>query len=548
MVIAKVIGELLAAQMLNRIYPKMGVSRQLFADVRLIRHNLADNQPDEKGEHTYVQSIYIKNYIDDLWKYAYRKDCINEYAHRTADKAVIAEMVRVKIDQMERPSGAYVYVNVFSGPKARRVVSKTILENQQFMDDFADLAAARLLLGDYGLHNANFGVAKIDGHDRLVSLDYGAAFLNLIGDLDPYDISKTGITGYIDSFYKHHFFEYDEKIIRSESMAAAFASLGNISDDTMNEYISKAVNTVATQFGCAALREFCKRINMPSAHFENLPLDFVINNIHVFLIERLNQRKLALKQIGYNLLLEYCYDDKEELVDRSKLASVLAKNEDLLDYIISERFNRPFFRRGNDALIKEKIYKSAVELEVLNHTIELADSKTYKKAFKKEKHTLGRLKNLVHDADHLREDTLKFEEANVPMAKLLIQAAAMRRYNQAIAFCNIYNKQDASMNDDFLQNRIGEKIRELISWRQSRYLDIRDILKQDPKLIKKVMDESSLKDSRVMLLDAIIQVDEDQVIENAPPSTKALVMHSILSNRAHSSASSSSSSAAPNRP
>lgn len=647
--IEKIISEALAGQMLNRIYPEeMNVPRERFADVRLICDAIPHLNVNDAEKHTYIQSIYIKGYIDDLWKYAYRIKFRNEYfikllsyphsfsikdknlllkyyldsinmlvaklcsasdmnlpdnilkqlkeqlqvyteGLRFVEKEInidkwvsvhfirlsqnekdifIAEMAEARIYEMQRPSGAYL--NVFSGPDARKVVSDTILENQQLIDDFSNLAAPRLLLGDFGLHNANFGVATIDGHDRLVSLDYGASFLNLIGDLNPFITSKTGITGVIDSLYKNHFLEYDVRIIGSESMATALLKLGDMSDYNLNRYIRESVSSVTNNFGVSALQDFCKRINMQLDPSQESTKESIIEHINLFLMDRLNLRKLALKQVGYNLLLENAYDYAKGVVNFEKLAKFAANNKGLINHIMSGGFEDAVLVRGGDPSIKKLMFLAAVRFEkideLLNHSIDLTLSKEPEKLFDfgtenaavESIKEVNKLKKTSTDNSHfLLYAQLSSDLTSDPEARLSVIAKAMLQYDQAIDVC--IKMQKTNPDDEYIQIATANKIQELIQWRQSQYLDIWRILEKDPSLSEKISAHLShilthsrrgAKDPEAILLTRIQKAEAERLIDLPRRGQKQTVLRQqgIFSSLPSSSNSSSSSSASSSNP
>jgi hypothetical protein len=427
--IEKILSEAIAGFLLYRIYHDvMKAPYDQFAEVRLIRDDGKTGTPDQTGKHTYLMSIYIKNYVDDLWKYAFREyyknkfrqqlsndspvfgkkdierlrefyesemrachrkgnkekaaayalklkdifkdsDSFNQYINRNKTNAklmseLIDDMSEAKVNDMKRPSGALFDIGHIRltkvGQKTRKVISQLILNNEQLRKDFAAMAAPRILLGDFGLHNGNFGVAMLDGMPRLVSLDYGAAFLNPIADVNPFDKSKTGITNVIDKFYKDHFLEYDKGIIASEYMAMAFINLGDMPNEQLKGYVEEVMRVeLKNQVGVSPLKEFCERLKMDKSIYENIDEYAQLRaEVERFLVERLNERKISLKKIGFGLLLENTYDEKNDRVDIAKLKTAL-ENPELREYIVSGTFKRTDLVYHTSESIRERILSAA---------------------------------------------------------------------------------------------------------------------------------------------------------------------------------------------
>jgi hypothetical protein len=448
--VEKVIGEGIAGYLLNHIYPEvMGVSRAQFAEVHLIR---CDDKkiPDPDGKNVYLQSIYITNYADDLWKFAFRehykeevrrglakglteqdKNIIEEYyknkikqyrgeliqltvsyaklkpddisgismnqskedhkykdyerkiekykkkisilnrlplntlldvrinektntvgvisdaARLTSDDRsfrdyIVDELAQARVDPMKRPSGSIFNVlgarDSANYVETRAVISKFIASSPELLEDFAQMAAPRIFLGDFGLHNGNFGVAIIDGKPRIVSLDYGAAFANLIEDVNPFT-NRTGLQGF-DKLYKNHFKEYDKNVIASEAMGRAFVKLGSI--DNLIYYVATMMqDDLGDTYGIDVLKQFCKRVNMDAARYEHQNDNKQLKEtIQLFLIERLNKRGQALKELGYTIILEHCFDPNKKEVNERKFAETLNKYPDMLEYILSGKFKQ----------------------------------------------------------------------------------------------------------------------------------------------------------------------------------------------------------------
>lgn len=411
--INKIIGECVGGSILRRIYhDHLGAKYDQFAEVRLIRDDsetATGENPDETGEHVYLQSIYIKNYKHDLWKYAYYKlykdqnikkinedgfsksdfeKLGNELTHRIlkleakykktgelgwrksleADaqyrlyqtlhekitqstpeelnaylnsnkghgKKLAAILARVDADNMKRPSG--VKIGIFE-PKVRSVIDDLIKNNDQLLQDFATMAAPRLLIGDFGLHNGNFGLARIDGVVRLVSLDYGAAFLNPISNVNPYTTTHTGIEG-PERLYKNHFLEFSKEVNASVYMAKTYIKLGQIKDEELRAYVAEIVNSqINENLGINPLKEFCKRLKMDRELYEDInDKGQVLTVIREFLITRLSVRKKALQDIGYGLLLEHCFNRKNNSEISAALRIAAQENPGLAHYIQSDAF------------------------------------------------------------------------------------------------------------------------------------------------------------------------------------------------------------------
>lgn len=267
-------------------------------------------------------------------------------------------LVERKLSAMDRPSGV-------TNLSSRKVVSDAILRPQnntgskQFLRDFTEGTAIRLLVGDYGQHSANKGIAKIKGEYRIVDIDFGAAFSKLNPDVNPYSRTKTGIEPY--KFYKNHFLEYDDAIIKGTQMAQAFIKVGQIDKDKLDEWVTASLQEVVKdKFDKTALIKFAKRLGMKDKDLSSLEEKAIFERIEGYMKERISARATSLLHQGYALLLENCYDKENNKVDIAALQKVLT------DYPDVAQFARTKFQHvnlvlhsshipGRDALIKSII-------------------------------------------------------------------------------------------------------------------------------------------------------------------------------------------------
>lgn len=378
--VAKVMGEGFAGPLLNAVFDQLGVESNRVAQVELVRAH-GKPGPDETGQETYLKSEFIKGYQEDFWKFAYRRHFEAKYRAQFADfvqdekklnfasqiyfdrlfpyysekynsprtkaaftdkynnltisnlKKLLQEgntsvlndlahdLAEVEVNEMKRPSAVLK-------TEPRRVASK-VLDTPEYRQQFAEITAPRLLFADFGVHNGNFGVAKIDGEDQLVCLDYGAAFCKFPREVNPYTKTKTGT-----KFYKNHFLEYNKSLIASKEMANVFIKIGMIDDSKYRDSIDSSVKMLEEKYGIEPLKKFCQRLGMNPKEYNDLSdKNEVANKIREFMNERLISRKESLKEQGYALLLEHCIDKKGH-IDNRKLSEHLRKYDDFYEFAV----------------------------------------------------------------------------------------------------------------------------------------------------------------------------------------------------------------------
>ena len=378
--VAKVIGEGLAGSFLNDLYPLLGVDKRRFAHTELVQSGSDTAAPiftdehfkaDETGEKTYLMSVYIEGYENDFWKYAYLKEHerrfrseidagnhkqlysaikearkfyidkihaepdvnkkarmqaeVNNYlseaaldnlivANNAADKEKLIQLLAIPIvEKMQRPSTVFNF-------NARKIASKALHENPEFIKEFAQITAPRLLFADFGVHYGNFGVAKIDGKLHLVALDFGAAFCKLLSKVNPFSRIKSGANNYLN-----HFVEYDISVIASEEMAQEFIRIGYVSKNEMIRLVTKGTNELNDKYGIEPLKKFCQRMGMKPRDYNIDNKAVLIGKMSAFMELALRKRQKSMKQQGFALLLEHCID-KNKVLDLGKLHDYLTGN------------------------------------------------------------------------------------------------------------------------------------------------------------------------------------------------------------------------------
>jgi hypothetical protein len=352
--IAKVLGEAIGGKILAAWFKVVGVPEQRFAQAKLAKGEGLEN--DKSGQNLYLQSVFIDNYKEDFWKHAYRQYYQEQYravidshdadaianlralaisnlneellqlnednkdeaflrkaadlearinnkieSYRQDSEVLIAEAAEMTVSRMKRPSAVFIKPG---HAEVRRIISKAITANKTTLVEFAQITAARLLVGDFGVHNGNFGVLK-DG--TLVCLDYGAAFCKLNPEVNPFTKTKTGT-----KFYKNHFLEYSDGVIKSPEMAMEFILVGRMSKDQINNLTKEALVELQEFADLQALTKFAFRLGMKSKAVRTMHSEeSAAAKIQAFMAERLLSRQRSMKNQGFALLLEACYINDE---------------------------------------------------------------------------------------------------------------------------------------------------------------------------------------------------------------------------------------------
>jgi hypothetical protein len=352
--IAKVLGEAIGGKILAAWFKIVGVPKERFAEAKLAK--VEGFEEDKSGQNLYLQSVFIDNYKEDFWKHAYRQYYLEEYraivnshnadeiaqlrslatsnlsaellklneekkdeaflskaadlearinnkieSYRQDDEALIADAAEITVSRMKRPSAVFIKPGY---AEVRRIISKAITANKTTLVEFAQITAARLLVGDFGVHNGNFGVLK-DG--TLVCLDYGAAFCKLNPEVNPFTKTKTGT-----KFYKNHFLEYSDGVIKSPEMAMEFILIGRMSKDQINRLTKESIDELQEFADLEALKKFAFRLGMKSRTVRTMDTEeSAATKIQTFMAERLLNRQRSMKNQGFALLLETCYINGE---------------------------------------------------------------------------------------------------------------------------------------------------------------------------------------------------------------------------------------------
>lgn len=289
----------------------------------------------------------------------------------TADerKKLAQDVAKSETDAMERPSG----VTDLRGTGVRAVVDRYIQRDPQRLQDYAVITASRLLVGDLGLHNANYGTADVDGKTRIVALDYGTALNNLVSDFNPYTSVIKNPRDYekrvglpINKCYKNHFQETSIEIRTSEEMGKAFADLQKMNDADIQRAVRQALNGHLIKdgeciYGLEPVQNFCSRMGM-GAQVENFkePKELLGAAIS-FLEGRLIDRRNSLVNIGYAILLEGCIKNKG-IVDQEKLSGYLTQYPDLATFAKEKFADMPIFDEEIKSKDKGKVINEVKKL------------------------------------------------------------------------------------------------------------------------------------------------------------------------------------------
>ncbi len=352
--IAKVLGEAIGGKILAAWFNVVGVAKERYAEAKLAKASTPDD--DKSGSDVYLESIFIDNYKEDFWKHAYRQhyqqqyrdiiaagnpdeiaklrslatsrlndellslndepkdavflknaalleaklnDKIATYSNDT--EALVKDAAEITVSKMKRPSAVFIMPG---HAEVRKIISSAITENKATLLQFSQITASRLLVGDFGVHNGNFGVLE-DG--TLVCLDYGAAFCKLNPEVNPFTKTKTGTT-----FYKNHFLEYNDKVIKSPEMAMEFILVGRMSKEKISQICDEAVNELGDFADLQAFKKFAYRLGIKSKTVRTMNTEeYAMDQIKKFMTERLISRQTSMKNQGFALLLENCYANGE---------------------------------------------------------------------------------------------------------------------------------------------------------------------------------------------------------------------------------------------
>lgn len=365
--VGKIIGEFVAGRMLAGMMQALHdkddkqYAQKYVAHVELVSAK-PDNQQTKEGKTeaalTYLKSIFLKNYTNDFWKEAFichYGNTFNDQYHDNYAEALKRDNLEdssQNINMLARRAAKDKVEEKHDGkPKQVRQAllkqyddetimrPKEMLEaNPTLMTDFCEQVAARLLLSDYGIHTGNFGVID-DGSGtlRMGSIDFGAAFCNLLPDVEPFARFGTGTKP-----YKNHLLEYHPDIIKSEKMAQAFIGVGSISDTQMDAIIDNALEALQesdTYKNAASLKKFCSRMGMPKDRFpykEENDITRIYFHMKNFMRERMAARCESLLHKGYGLLLEHCMDGNN--FNLGKVKQLLMQYPDLGKFIASVEY------------------------------------------------------------------------------------------------------------------------------------------------------------------------------------------------------------------
>ena len=172
------------------------------------------------------------------------------------------------------------------------------------------MVAPRLLMGDYGVHNANIGVAlrkKNKNEPMIVSLDFGACFeRGLTATVAPFSIPKTR------KFYKNHFLEYNDEIIKSKEMAWQFYKTGSIDINPVIKELEKRIDDVARVYSMKSLKKFAKRLGLNADKIKNLKKDALIQAMKDHVKNNMPARAASMRQEGIQLLIRCYFQEKKD--------------------------------------------------------------------------------------------------------------------------------------------------------------------------------------------------------------------------------------------
>lgn len=228
-------------------------------------------------------------------------------------ESISDRLAKAKVSEMKRPSGVILF-----GPYAKWKVwnplSKVLRKHENFKQQFAEVVAPRLWLGDRGLHNANIGVKGVTNPDgktklELVSLDFGATFEGgFPSKIDPYAIPKT------KKFYKNHFLEYNNDVLRSKEMGVQFLKIGG--DQAMQKTVlasmMDSLKLTANTVDLDTLKKMGKRMGMEkSAYLQENNADNILANMSKYLDNALIGRQQSLQTIGAALIMDHYLENNE---------------------------------------------------------------------------------------------------------------------------------------------------------------------------------------------------------------------------------------------
>jgi len=354
----KVIAEFICGQLLTQLYIQLDDNTNGTAFVDLIQptefRKGADRKKDLRGENTYLKSTFIPGYVNDLWKIAHQEDykkkldlafnkikdpnkkiafIQNEYKKfrkfirkldTVKDKDLIQKLespinienknehfenlAQLHLLKMGSKKPGTAFEHAFGRESTAITAPSNFIIQHGLQREFANIAARRLLFGDYGIHAGNIGVTKDEnGKYHLCSIDFGSSFNPdqfLSGTFNPNDLMKN-----LTRFYKNFFLDYTEALRKSPEMAAAFIQLDEIKRDEFRKMLEGPIKNMIAHYGLGdALKKFCKqvgfdlkKISLDDVHNEDDYKNIVAEKLIDHLAEKLEARKKLLVNFGKQL-------------------------------------------------------------------------------------------------------------------------------------------------------------------------------------------------------------------------------------------------------
>ena len=338
--VAKIIGEKVGGTILEAVMAHMNVDPPVeVAKVEWASVEGISEQPN--GNNTYLKSTFIEGYQEDLWKDACRRDFKNQFIHKfihsnpnqlNIDEAA-DEYANEKIKTIKkRPTCVAVTPNYGH----TRQMNSNAIQKLGLIEQLASTLACRLMVGDFGVHSGNYGLANKDSTVRLVAIDFGAACCHLKSETNLYTFTKTGT-----KFYKNHFLEWPG-IIESLEMAIAFIKAGKLPSDMLDKTIKESLSDLDKYFSDEDQRKFCQRLGMKPKQIKNQPN--MKKLIEDYMINQIKQRKKDLLKEGYALLLLNCIDKNSTFgFDLNKFAKLTNEHhleKELIEFGLSKHFRK----------------------------------------------------------------------------------------------------------------------------------------------------------------------------------------------------------------
>lgn len=361
--VAKTLSEFIVGAMLTQIMnemhpedkvdPRLKMSPNKFvAEVSLV-HAAGSKQDVD----VYLKSKYIKNRIDDLWLYAYKQIYTRqEYKKLTAklpnltadqkaqytEKAQQLALERIKqrfgnSTDADKPLG---FLKAFFRMKNSDIVkipSQIILEQNHLTRQFCEMTVARIIMGDYGVHN--YVMREDDHRTSLAAIDFGAGLLNLKNNVVFFDRIGTGAY-----FHKNHLLEYHPALYQSIDMAKAMINVATACLDNkfLESLAHNVIQSVDIPYTTDAIQKFCQRLGMDKKEYQHIKdKDQLVRIVADYVANKMTARCHSTLRQGYDLFLSHCFNNKSEIafMDNPVLTRMLESNPDLRHFIRNELAN-----------------------------------------------------------------------------------------------------------------------------------------------------------------------------------------------------------------